>query len=378
MQKILLSTTIALGVFALFAVSAKPVKALPVEVIKKQGSSISASVGGSISPVLQGYNDEPKISIDLPALRNYINFKVDGTTPTLNLTYGGYFSYRPADGAAGTDKAYIYIGHKLVGKFIFGKNNTVISKNSIDGSTIVPGFFQNFQGVSFLYNADTVDITNGTTPFGITYQTPSIYGVTLGYTYSNASQITEETVYLVTGSESAVGNIYATHDINARYDGVFGPVNVGLNAGARFSSVEGGAARKDIFAYTVGGQVVYSDGKNIGVQVAGGYHNQKNSATQDKVASWGIGLALNTPRVAGLTIGVLVGQSEKIAGSKTSYVGNQLSGAPSAMNYHVGIGIGYAWSDNFTQTLSYDKAFGGNAGALTSGYVWALASQLTF
>ena len=381
MKKILLSTTIALGTFALFAVSAKPAKAQNAQMMKDQGSGMKASIGGSISPVLQGYNNNPNIAIDLPAWRNYISLKIDGNTPTLNLTYGGYFRYRPADGAAGTDKAYIYVGHKLIGKFTFGKNSTIIGDNFIDGSNIVPGFSQNGESVAHsVYNADTLDITNGTKPFGITYQTPSIYGVTLGYTYSNASQKTAQSVYLAPGSESAIGNVYATNDLNARYEGAFGPVSLGVDFGARFGSTAGGAARKDIFAYTLGAQVGYSDGKNIGVQVAGGYHNQNNSATHDKAAAWSIGLALNTPRVAGLTLGVLVGHAEKTAGSSTTFVGQKLAeaGVLSAKNYHVGIGLGYAWSDNFTQTLSYDKAFGGNAGPLTNGYAWELASQLTF
>ncbi|MDI9313509.1 MAG: hypothetical protein QM529_02375 [Hydrotalea sp.] len=346
-------------------------------------SGIKATFGGGIGGNIGG-NQDAGTNVDLPSWMNFFSLKVDGQVDKFGLTYGGFLRYRPFDGADGPDKAYVYIAQKTIGKLSLGRDSTVIGNQTIDAAEIVPGNSQNSDNndnktiAASLYNKDILDITAAGNPLGVSYVTPKFFGVTLGYSYilppGNAVDAANDT--------TAVGDLAATHDAMARYDGEFGPISFSAMAGARYGNLIGNSSGH-VVAYTAGAKFRYTDAKNIGVQLAGGYHHAHNLHNAAKASAWSVGVAFDTPRVSGLTLGLLFARGDR---SGPFAAGDAPLDLPTASdnndkaiyNYHLGVGVGYAWSDNFSQTLSYDKGFGGNAGDIGNGYGWALSNQLSF
>ncbi len=350
MKKILLGTSAILGALTLVASSAN---AQTASMMKDQKAGMKASIGGTVGATIQG-SDSAGTQLALPSWRNYISVKADGQASTLNMTYGAYLRYRPFDGADGADKAYVYFGQKYFGKVTIGRDNTVVTNNKISSSGIVPGYSQDGESIAnSQYNWDSLDLVASAKPLGVSYETPSIYGVKLGYSFSSGQTTAN-------GAKRATGALPLgpTHSAVARYDNAFGPVTLAVAFGGLYSNQGNGSTTVDASGYTAGAQVGYTDGKNIGVTVNGAYHNLHNdTAKVNAFSTWEVGVAFDTPRVAGLTLGMLFAQSSR-------------AGAES--DNHFGVGLGYAWSENFNQTLGYDTNF------TDKGYSWVLASQVSF
>lgn len=352
MKKILLATVSSIGAITLLASVANAQTTPPTATEQKPGLKIS--VGGKVGAVIMGSRDSGT-DIALPSWRNFLKIQADGQIANWGVTYGAFLRYRPFDGAKGADKVYVYLGQKYFGTVTVGRDSSVLSKTLISPTELVPGFSMDGDALAAGGNYGSVyNITQSAKPTVVSYITPTVYGVKLGYSYAMRGQASSPgKAFAKDFLDQPLG---ATHDFFARYDGAFGPVSLAVQAGGRVG--QNFNATQRVTAVTAGAQVGYTDGKNIGLSVNGNYSHATNGPQYAN--GWGIGLGLNTPRVAGLSFGALFGSADK-TGIK---------------NYHVGVGLGYAWSENFTQTIGYDRAFGGNAG--NNGWSWVLANQVSF
>lgn len=353
MKKILLGTSAILGALTLVASSAN---AQTASMMKDQKAGMKASIGGTVSAVVSGSNTGTVLT--LPSWRNYISVKADGQASSLNMTYGAYLRYRPFDGANGADKAYVYLGQKYFGTLTAGRDNSSLSNNLISPTDLVPGYSVDGDANPGGGYVSAYDITGRAKALGFSYVTPTLYGVKLGYTYSTKASTANFAAGQSPATNSYNGNLAQSSDFFARYDGAFGPVTLAVMAGGRLAK---DAHSQDVGAWTAGAQLGYTDGKNIGINVNGNYMQTKTvSGNTGNIKGWGVGMSFDTPRVAGLTLGMLIGSAD----------------VDSVTNYNFGIGLGYAWSENFSQTIGYDQAFGGNAP--NNGYAWTIASQVSF
>ena len=371
MKKILLGTSAILGALTLVASSAS---AQTAAMMKDQKPGMKGSVGGTVGVNLAGGAGQ-KVGVSLPSWRNYISVKADGQASALDLTYGAYLRYRPFDGDAGADKAYVYMGQKYFGKISMGRNNSTLSDNLISPTDIVPGYSVDGDAATGGVYASVYDITQRAKPMGISYVTPSLWGVKIGYTYSSPA-----------GAEGSAGNpdvkdfngkkLRNTHDVFARYDGAFGPVTLGVMGGYRASGIANANLDVDTTGksngFVAGLQLGYTDGKNIGVNLAGNYTsaNSEDSKSKHSASGWGVALAFDTPRVAGLTLGLMYASGSN---SKDAAEGATLK------NSQFAVGLGYAWSENFSQTFGYDMVLGASDNNKTTNTSsWVLSSQVSF
>lgn len=399
MKKLLLASSASVVALAIAGSSS-------AQMIKDTRFQMKAGVGGSVGISLEGFTQKdagPAATLVMPDFQNFIKVFADGQLTSLGLNFGAMLQLRPlksftdntADGSPKAFKiGYLYFGHKSLGKVTLGKDYSVVVKNLIDGSNIVPGNSQSGEELakSSPYRSDTIDIANSDANIKVSYETPNIYGLKLGYSYTPKAAAMAVTK---TADKSGV-NVQNAHDGSIRYDAAYGPLSFALNLGVRGADVAAdqtkvgafddkgkattalpiNALGGKIFGYTTGAQIAYTDGQNVGVTLNGGFHHQTlyNSAANNQASAWSIGTAFTSPRLTGLTLGLVYGQGQQ--GVSTN---NKNQGVTAQ---HFGVGLGYVWSENFSQTLSYDQVIGTKVDGQTAknrdvGY-WILNSQATF
>lgn len=359
MKKILLSTSALLGAFTLVASSAN------AQMIKDTKFQMKATAGGNVGVSLEGFVEDSKGShynpafLAMPSYQNFLSVQADGQSAALGVTFGAVINFRPLETGSDVDgtskmlnRGYLYFGQKYIGKFTMGKVNSLNSSNLLSAANIVPGnsnWGEELNWAIDTYGTPTIDIANSDTNLKFNYLTPTVYGIQLGYGYTPVAK--SGSANLGQDPNAPKTTIYNVHEAIANYSGNYGPVSLGLNFGVRGGqdNVNSGFSKNYVFAYTAGAQLGYTDGKIIGLTVAGGYRNINTygNTNHGNANSWDVGLALTSPKVEGLTLGLLYGQG-KIEGNNTNAnKGNT--------GDHFGVGLGYAWSENFSQTFSYDQ-----------------------
>lgn len=405
MRKLLLLTPAAITLLGL----AGAASFAHAQFVTDTGLQIRSGVGGNFGVSIEGLTGEAKqrgvadtgsyyygqdALITMPNFQNYLKVYADGNASNLGLTFGGVFKFRLLSGT-GADafdrnavgavlpnkkpyvkEGYIYVGQKWAGRLTLGKHYGVVAQTKIDGSDIVPGFSNAGEGILISgYRNAVIDPTDSDTAAKITYQTPAFYGFWLGYTFTPETDPSTFAAQKVKRSQKQV------HEAAIRYDGRLGPVDVAANVSYRAND----GYRNDLVndgyytqALTAGGQIGYTDNRTIGVKFAAGYRNINAPKSELQAGrneqSWSAGLAFTSPYVQGATLGLLYAEN---------YDRTNAQDAKVKTTRHVGVGLGYAWSENFTQTVSYDHTVQATVGGPdnvrdATGGAWIINSQVSF
>lgn len=393
MKKILLTSTLIGAAFvATTYASAQSVK-FSSSVSGNVGISIKGLFGDQADPKLNSYLPDygrmrDTAFFDMPNFQNKVVVSGSGEVQNLGLSFGGKIQFRPLagtgtdvydSGGAGSGKAYagnnassqaikvahVFIGQRWAGTLTLGKDYGINTDSFTDGTYVLPGYGQyGEETLNNLFAESSIDISKGDTSLKLKYSTPTIAGVYLGYSFTPEDK-------------NGVKNV---HEAAVRYDGEFGPVTFAAQLGYLGTAAIDTATQthkyisdyNHVAAYTVGAEVGYADGKYIGVNLAGGFRNYNNITAGSQINSWSVGLGLSTPYVSGLSLGVTYGSATATEKTDdTITVGNV-----------IGVGLGYAWSDNFSSTLWMDYSLGGDAEGNTTyspaGGVWGINHQLSF